>query len=1231
MAKYLGVPCFVVNCGEGLDYLAMASTFAGLLQSGAWGCFDEFNRINIEVLSVVSSQLKSMQNAFISDFATVNIGVGLDIPIKKVKGYAMCGVFITMNPGYAGRTELPDNLKSLFRPVAMVTPDIFKITENMLFSEGFLDSRSLARKVVTLYDLSKQQLSKQYHYDFGLRSMKAVLIMAGKTKRRLTNLPEAELMMLVLRNANMSKFIYEDVSLFLGFIKDLFPGIKYPEIGHDSLASGIRTYLTQNFFNCCDEEVMNKQVDKVVQLHETQKTRHSTMLVGPTCGGKSTVLQTLVGARRISDGTTIKLSIINPKAQELNELYGSLDVLTRDWTDGILPDLFRRLNQPLPAGRLNEERWIIFDGDVDAIWVENLNSVMDDNRLLTLPNGERIRLQPHCSLICEVYDLQYASPATVSRCGMVFVDPKNLGYIPFYERWYRLRYRELKKNTLLMQLFVKYAEPSIEYILYGKRSRRVEEKLDQVVPVESMELCKQLCNFLHIFLPSPKKEVDHDIRSLTNVYIYCILFGVGGRLTVESRIRFVEFLLELSDTLLPKCNLFEYFFCMDTKEWHHLDTKVHVYQEPSPFCFYKVFVPTKTSILYQELLQKLSTVCPILLVGDSGTGKTVISDKFVSSLSEETYSSLKINMSSMTKSSGIKSFLDSKIEKRVGSMYGAPLGKKLVVFIDDMHMPQIDQYGTRQPIALINTLLDHGFYHSCEKDIQQKFVKGVQMVGTMTPSSGGNCLDPRLMSKFTLLHLAKPTEEELHNIFVKILENRAISVCGSLDGRGEIVKKIVCMSLDLFAHLSGALQASPTKFHYMFTLRDLARVFEGLCTLDEQFYNDTTLFIRFWRNEVHRVFFDRLISEDDLYLTDGILTDIIERAVEKQDSNEIMKIPMLFLDFDKLCVGDKNYGRDQEIESTYSELQEVFVDVINNYNNIETQQTCSLVLFDFAIDHLLRILRVLKYPRGHVLLVGIGGSGKKSLTRLATHALGYSRFEVEIKKGYSLCDFCIDLKEVLKLSCSGPLVFLLPDEHIVSDRFLEYVSYILNIGIPPGLFEKDEIETLCHMCKCDEKSIVDICMDNLHVVLAMSPSGNTLRLRCRSFPTLTSACTIDWFFPWPKEALKMVARHVLTDDADLLPKLNIDKISNHMVGVHETVGDIAQQFSLQLKRRYQTTPKMYIDYLSSFKILLCKSVDKNVTLTKRLEDGLAKLSEASDHIHEMKIQLNEKKVSNEIA
>ena len=213
-----------------------------------------------------------------------------------------------------------------------------------------------------------------------------------------------------------------------------------PRVGYEDLKVCAMADFVAKGFRCTSDKVHYEQVDKVIQMYETQLVRHTTMIVGPTGGGKSLVLETLKNSRLTAENVVIKMYVLNPKAQPLDELYGSMDPVTRDWTDGILSKLFRELNDRLPAGKENEMRWILYDGDVDALWVENMNSVMDDNRLLTLPNGERIRLQPHCAMICETFDLQYASPATISRCGMVWVDPKNLGYRPYYERWVRTRY-----------------------------------------------------------------------------------------------------------------------------------------------------------------------------------------------------------------------------------------------------------------------------------------------------------------------------------------------------------------------------------------------------------------------------------------------------------------------------------------------------------------------------------------------------------------------------------------------------------------------------------------------------------------------------------------------------------------------------------------------------------------------------------------------------------------------
>lgn len=349
------------------------------------------------------------------------------------------GVFITMNPGYAGRTELPDNLKALFRPVSMMIPDYRLIAQIILFSEGFKSAGPLAQKMVRLYSLSSEQLSKQSHYDFGMRAVKSVLVMAGTLKRKNVDLDEDIVLIRAMRDSNIPKFLEHDVPLFEGIISDLFPGLEVPNIDYGKLELAIRNQLRLRKF-----QTPEKYVRKIIQLLETMLVRHGVMIVGSTGTGKTTCSKTLASALRQlhQDGEEdpwykdVTINTLNPKAITMGELYGETDINTNEWTEGIVSKLVKdAVNDADDPKKKENKNWINFDGPVDALWIENMNTVLDDNKTLCLPNGQRIKLVETQTMMFEVQDLKVASPATVSRCGMVYLEPVHLGWEPLLTTW----------------------------------------------------------------------------------------------------------------------------------------------------------------------------------------------------------------------------------------------------------------------------------------------------------------------------------------------------------------------------------------------------------------------------------------------------------------------------------------------------------------------------------------------------------------------------------------------------------------------------------------------------------------------------------------------------------------------------------------------------------------------------------------------------------------------------
>lgn len=238
-----------------------------------------------------------------------------------------------------------------------------------------------------------------------------------------------------INDVNLPKFTSNDLPLFKGITYDLFPGLEVNTPDYARLDGAIATCVKRRMLQ--NETEFHKSV---IQLYETVAVRHGLMVVGDTYSGKTNVIHTLADVLSLlqeenpgdPDYLTTKVWSINPKSITQGQLYGKMDQNAGEWSDGVLAIMYReKAKDPSPT-----RHWIVFDGPVDAVWIEDMNTVLDNNKKLCLTSGEIMFMSDLMTMMFETEDLEEASPATVSRVGMVFMEPKRLGWEPLLESWF---------------------------------------------------------------------------------------------------------------------------------------------------------------------------------------------------------------------------------------------------------------------------------------------------------------------------------------------------------------------------------------------------------------------------------------------------------------------------------------------------------------------------------------------------------------------------------------------------------------------------------------------------------------------------------------------------------------------------------------------------------------------------------------------------------------------------
>ena len=1275
LAKAVANYCVVYNCSDALDYLAMGKFFKGCAACGAWACFDEFNRITLEVLSVVAQQVMQIQRSIQLGKTEFDFE-GSHLPLKW-----SCAVFITMNPGYAGRADLPDNLKVLFRTVAMMVPDYGMIGEIMLMSFGFSNGRVLARKIVATYKLCSEQLSSQTHYDYGMRAVMAVLRAAGNLKQAMRDSPEDVLMLRSIRDVNLPKFLSHDLPLFEGITKDLFPGVELPQPDYVNLLAAMNWACEQA--NLQPEKYF---LQKTIELYEMIIVRHGLMVVGLSYGAKTcsyrTLQETLGRLKDLgqNDENKVRVFHMNPKSITMGQLYGMSDPITNEWTDGILAILFRTAAQdPSP-----DRKWVMFDGPVDAIWIENMNTVLDDNKKLCLVSGEIIQMSGTMNMIFEPQDLEVASPATVSRCGMVYYEPHQMGLYPSLSSWLNTLPQTVSQHDkeMIESLFKWLVPPALKYL---------RRELKEVSPSSDIQMgwacLKMIDSLMEDFkfgeaygdgkeLKNYKLTEKEATAQLEGIFLFSMTWSVCASVDRAGREKMSDFVRECTAGTVPppyneegvrgnymianpfpkEGNIYQYHFDHKKGKWG-LWTGL-ISHEPFPVTKepHEIIVPTIDTTRYTfwldrcclnaTLNHKLNRMA-FMLVGPTGTGKTVyINNHLLSGLSPDKFSVIGLGFSAQTTAQQTQDIIDGKLDKRRKGVYGPPMGKTCLIFIDDLNMPNKEEYGAQPPIEILRQFMDFdGWYDNKEKVFRNMI--DVMYVAAMGPPGGGRTfITPRFTRWFNVISVTEFDGQSMTGIFDAIMkfqyEKKGTPGCIK-----SLKDNMIKSTLEIYDSALASLLPTPTKSHYLFNLRDFARVIFGVLMADTESMTDGQQGVRLWIHEVCRVFYDRLTDDKDRQWLIDLLRDLLKKNfgfempkvfehLLKEEDNGKVGIGCIR----RLLFGD--FGN-PEGKRVYAEMKDPdkVITVCNSFledYNAMSKKPMQLVLFLFMIEHISRVCRVLLSPGGHALLVGIGGSGRQSCTRLASFIMDFSIVEIEISKTYGFNEWREDLKRLLTVAGGDgkQVTFLFTDTQIKMSSFVEDINNLLNTAEVPNLFASDEKAGLSEKCRPGAKAagrslntpaeawafFVERCKANMHIVLAFSPVSDAFRARLRSFPALVNCCTIDWFTSWPDDALLAVAVRFLAE-----VEMTSDEVRGKCVEMcmlmQQSARDLTERFWNECRRKNYVTPTSYLELINTYKTLLAIKRDEVQLLIKRYRGGLGALGLAETSVNSMKVELTE--------
>ena len=1139
LGHMLGKQVHVFNCNESFDYSSITKIMKGLVSFGAWGCFDEINRLDVENLSCIADFIASIQHELRSskdvglsheESATAELdavssehqvgssctqGELANVSSKSFYVHPETAIFTTLNPVYSGRVSLPANLSSLFRSFCLNSPDIFDIVRGTMYINDIQDDQ-LVMNFVQLFEQCSQKISPRDHYDFGLRTIKTIMRIVFSNNQSAYNKDDLYSRITRLLDSTIAPRLYtEDLAIFRTLLQQTFQSALQTDAG------------LEPFIHCEDElkiifqsKYSNSPImlEKLFLIHNLFSLYDGCIFYGASGSLKSSHLNAYLD---VFYPNKFQIFHLEPSSLSIGELIGSLEDVTQKWKDGIIPQIFRTINEE----NSNDFHYIIhFDGPAYSEWMENFNSLFDDNRFLSLPSGETIQLPRNLKFVFETDSIVNITKATFTRCGLMYfpsistangtstqMSGKNLSDIEskFFTTFHS--WLEGKDLQLCLDLDNSVFASNYKFIL-GALLRRFDKKSSPVV------------------IQTEKRDQSYSL----NVILFALFHSIFNLLDGKLKKEFVEFFAsQLS-------NCFTANQVIDFKG--NFQTLIPCAKNEKALLDFHL-IPTVESMRMEYLISTLLDASSnILLCGPSGSGKTLTILNYLQSASNSSFDSLMINFS---KNSSLNSLIQALFSRCNLVKYSEndyslipKNDKPLIVFIDEINLPQPDSLGYFIISNFFAFVFEYsGFWYN-SKWIQLRKLKFVAACNPTT-DSGRFPLGKKLLKNFCVFWVDECETDSLLKIYSTMLHE-------------------VFRPFPLFRHLAEPYAQAMINFygtmktrfttnqqcHYVYSARELTKWVSGFEFLLHEVVNDS--FGNFKKSsDLNRPSF--ACSEGKLGLDEKELHRIfmfeacrvfIDRLVNDESKhNAVSLLKNAFADFaciefDPLNVWYCNWISAGTRECSISSLLPVLEDKMKLFlqEGDGYSQALSFIACEDILKRVLRISRILSRPLGHLIMIGTLGMGKSFSVKLACWMNGIECISVAMHSTYSLEMFDSELRHALRrvIRTETPICFYMDCiSYQVSSSFIERINVILANGEVFDLFDETELQEL--MSTFEAETIRSRVCRFFHAVISIQSNvnQNSMKESMNASPALFTRCVIDWLGDWSQTSIKTTANAII--------------------------------------------------------------------------------------------------------